>query len=231
VYTSFVNTSLLSICFAGLMINFVSGFAWGLFVKWMKDDYQDGNGQLHWTAIDKGTISMIVLCNGLPKGLLQWGCGFLGDRIGRKWLIVCGLGVVSLGLLVVAIAGETSSNPEVGFFLGATLMGLGTGVMYTNCLAAICDHCDSSWRSSALGAYRFWRDSGYAIGALLTGIFADGIGTGGSVIMTMVLTVLAAATVAYLYEEVNPDVLGSCNDVPAALEREITTDQPIEESL
>jgi len=191
------------------------------------------NAQLKWAAIDKGTISTIVLMYGLPKGLLQWGCGFLGDRIGRKWLIVGGLGVVSLGLMVVAIAGETSSNPIAGFYLGSLLMGIGTGIMYTNNLAAICDHCDPSWRSSALGAYRFWRDSGYAIGALLTGMFADAIGTGGSVIMTMVLTILSTVTVAYLYQEVNPHVLGEKNhtNTPDELEREVTFDQPIEESL
>merc|ERR1712226_484675 len=197
----------------------------GLFVKWMKNDYGDDNAQLKWRAIDKNTISLIVLCYGLPKGLLQCGCGFLGDRIGRKWLIVGGLGVVSVGLLVVAIAGETTLDPTVGFFLGALLMGIGTGIMYTNTLAAICDHCDPSWRSSALGAYRFWRDSGYAIGALLTGIFADGIGTGGSVIMTMVLTILSAVAVAYLYQEVDPDVLGSTT-TRVALDREVTFDQP-----
>jgi hypothetical protein len=66
VYTSFVNLSLMSICFAGLMINFLSGFAWGLFVKWMKAG-QDGV----WTKIDKNTISDIVLCYGIFKGVLQ----------------------------------------------------------------------------------------------------------------------------------------------------------------
>jgi len=201
IYTSFVNKSLMTICFAGLMINFISGFAWGLFKKWMKSDYEV-DGELKWAALEKQEVANVVLCYGILKGTLQWIFGFLGDRFGRKWFVVSGLSVVMLGLVVVGAIGVTSSDPLVGFMVGALLMGTGTGIMYTNNLAAICDHSDPSWRSSALGAYRFWRDMGYAIGALVTGAMADGVGIPWSVAFTAMLTGLAALLVAIFYVEV-----------------------------
>jgi len=200
VYTSFINKSLMAICFAGLMINFLSGFAWGLFVKWMKNDYEV-DGTLKWEALSKETVANISLCYGLPKGVLQFMFGFVGDTVGRKWLIVGGLSSCVLGLVILAATGEGSDDPVAGFVVGALFVGIGTGVMYTNNLAAVVDHSDPSWRSSALGAYRFWRDLGYAVGALLTGLFADAIGIFGSVLVAAALTSLAATSVALAYEE------------------------------
>jgi len=201
IYTSFINTSMMSICFAGLMINFISGFAWGIFKKWMKGGHSV-DGEMLWDSMSSQDVANVVLCYGVLKGTLQWICGFMGDRLGRKWLIVGGLSVVVLGLVVVAITGATSGDPLVGFTIGALIIGAGTGVMYTNNLAAIVDHSDPSWRSSALGAYRFWRDMGYAVGALVTGAAADSMGMPWSVGMTAILTTLAAVLVAVFYKEV-----------------------------
>jgi len=200
VYTSFINKSLMAICYAGLMINFLSGFAWGLMKKWMKDDYVV-DGETKWEGLEKEVVANIVLCYGLPKGVLQFMFGFLGDIVGRKWLIVAGLSTCVLGLLIMAATGETSDDPTAGFFVGALFLGIGTGVMYTNNLAAVVDHSDPSWRSSALGAYRFWRDLGYAVGALLTGLMADAMGKFGAVMLAAFLTALAAFFVAIAYQE------------------------------
>jgi MFS family permease len=167
VYTSFINVSLVTICFSGLMINFISAFVWSLMKKWMK-----GGEAGVWEALDKKTIADIVLCYGILKGLLQCIFGFLGDRIGRRWLISGGLMLCVFGLVLMAAVGVNESDPTAGFFIAALCVGFGTGVLYTNLLAAVCDHADPSWRSSALGAYRFWRDMGYAIGALVTGAVA-----------------------------------------------------------
>jgi MFS family permease len=53
------------------------------------------------------------------------------------------------------------------------LLGLGTALVYPTLLAAVSDVAHPSWRASAVGVYRLWRDSGYAIGALLAGVLAD----------------------------------------------------------
>lgn len=149
IYTSFINMSLVSICFAGLMVNFITGFVWGLFTKWMK------NGQANrWKPLSKGDIANIVLCYGLFKGVLQFIFGFIGDRYGRKFVIIFGQLFNVLGLVVFVGTGLDENDPRVGFFFGAIFLGLGTAMMYANNLAAVCDHSDPSWRSSALGAYR-----------------------------------------------------------------------------
>jgi len=204
VYTSFINVSLVTICFSGLMINFISAFVWSLMKKWMKAG-EDGV----WEKLDKKTIADIVLCYGLLKGLLQCVFGFLGDRIGRRWLISGGLYLCVFGLVLMAAVGVNEADPTPGFFIAALCVGFGTGVLYTNLLAAVCDHADPSWRSSALGAYRFWRDMGYAIGALVTGAVADWIGIPWSIGVTAILTALAATLVALFYQEVDGDLKSS----------------------
>ncbi|KAJ1486242.1 hypothetical protein T484DRAFT_1790338, partial [Baffinella frigidus] len=96
------------------------------------------------------------------------------------------------------------ADPTAGFAFGSIFLGLGTSIMYTNNLAAICDHSDPSWRSSALGTYRFWRDMGYAVGALVTGAIADWVGIPWSVAFAAILTFISAVLVALLYQEVLP---------------------------
>merc|ERR1719356_2076551 len=102
--------------------------------------------------------------------------------------------------MFVLLIGLVVDEPSLWFMIGALLMGIGTGVMYTNNLAAVVDHSDPSWRSSALGAYRFWRDLGYAVGALLTGLMADAMGKFGAVMLSAFLTALAALFVAIAYQ-------------------------------
>ena len=103
--------------------------------------------------------------------------------------------------------GVNQSDPRGGFYVAALTVGMGTAMMYTNCLAAVCDHADPTWRSSALGAYRFWRDLGWAIGALVTGALADWIGIPWSIGVTAALTFLAGAAIAVFFEEVSGDEL------------------------
>lgn len=218
VYTSFINVSLITVCFSGLMINFISGFVWSLMKKWMAKG-EEGV----WEKLDKQTIADVVLCYGLLKGLLQWFFGFAGDRFGRKYFISGGLLICTLGLVMLGGVGTNESDPRVGFYFAALLLGFGTAMMYTNCLAAICDHADPSWRSSALGAYRFWRDLGYAIGALVTGAVADWVGIPWSIGFTAILTLLAGLLVFFFYEEVSGDDMSSeAETVPAVFQDEKT---------
>lgn len=99
----------------------------------------------------------------------QFICGWLGDRVGRRNIIVAGLLVCVLGMCIFVGVGATLAEPLNGFLAASSILGIGTALMYSSALAAIVDHSDPTWRSSALGAYRFWRDLGYAIGALITG--------------------------------------------------------------
>jgi MFS family permease len=97
--------------------------------------------------------------------------GALSDRWGRKWMIATGMWVQSIGIAIF-VSGS-------GFWVwltGAVLLGIGTAMVYPALLAAVSDVAHPSWRASAVGVYRLWRDAGYAVGALLAGVLADAFG-------------------------------------------------------
>ncbi len=95
--------------------------------------------------------------------------GHLADRIGRKPPIVAGMLIQAAGLAVITTA---IGHALAAGLTGAFLLGVGTALVYPTLLAAISDATHPAWRASALGIYRFWRDAGYAIGALIGGVTA-----------------------------------------------------------
>jgi MFS family permease len=126
-----------------------------------------------------------------------WACaqiyaGALSDRIGRKWLIAGGMWVQAIGIGVTVVSEQFWS-----FATGAVLLGLGTAMVYPTLLAAIGDVAHPSWRASAVGVYRLWRDLGYAIGALIAGVTADLFGLSAAVWLVAAIT-LASGIIAAL---------------------------------
>jgi MFS family permease len=79
---------------------------------------------------------------------------------------------------------------------GAVFLGIGTAMVYPTLLAAIGDVAHPSWRASAVGVYRLWRDAGYAFGALLSGIIADLLGVVWAIAAVGVLTLASGLVVA-----------------------------------
>ena len=158
--TSFSDRNLSSISQAGLVNNLNDGMAWGLF-------------PLLFASAGASLAQIGTLAAIYPAvwGLAQIGTGALSDRIGRKRLIVGGMWLQAVGIAVTAASGRMT-----GFIVGAVLLGLGTAMVYPTLLAAIGDVAAPSWRASAVGIYRLWRDLGYALGALLAGITADAFG-------------------------------------------------------
>jgi MFS family permease len=89
--------------------------------------------------------------------------------------------------------------PVYGAWLvAAALQGLGTAMVYPTLLAAITDHAHPTWRASSLGVYRFWRDLGYAVGALLSGLVADLVGLEAAIHLVAALTLASGLAVARL---------------------------------
>jgi MFS family permease len=178
--TTYSDRNLSSVSQAGLVNNLNDGMAWGLF-------------PLLFAATGASLAQIGTLAAIYPAvwGLSQIGTGALSDRVGRKWLIVCGMWVQAIGIAITA-----ASTRMTGFVVGAVLLGLGTAMVYPTLLAAIGDIAKPNWRASAVGIYRLWRDLGYAIGALLAGIAADMFGLQSAVYLVAGVTFASGALVA-----------------------------------
>jgi MFS family permease len=172
--TSWRDRSLRGASQAGLVNNLNDGLTWGVFPLLFTDH---GLG---------------IAAVGLIKGLypVLWGIGqiptgHLADRVGRKPLVVTGMLVQSAGF-VLALA--LLDRPLLAGVLSAVALGLGTAMVYPALIASVSDHAHPAWRANALGTYRFWRDIGYAAGALVAGILADLLGLNATVIAAAALT-------------------------------------------
>lgn len=171
--TSLKDRNLSSVSQAGLVNNLNDGMAWGLF-------------PILFAASGMSLVEIGWLAAIYPGvwGLAQLVTGALSDKIGRKWLIVGGMWVQAIGIVVTVL-----SKAFIGFAIGAMLLGVGTAMVYPTLLAAIGDVAHPTWRASAVGVYRLWRDLGYAIGALLAGVVADALGVKPAIWLIAGLTV------------------------------------------
>ena len=178
--TSVREPNLSSISQAGLVNNLNDGMAWGLF------PFVFASAGMTLTQI--GTLAAIY-----PTvwGIGQLFTGALSDRIGRKGLIVAGMWVQAAGIAIIA-----TRSSFAWYVTGAILLGLGTAMVYPTLLAAIGDVVNPAWRASTVGVYRFWRDLGYAIGALLAGVVADQYGVVSAVWLIAAITFLSGVIVA-----------------------------------
>lgn len=133
-------------------------------------------------------------------GLSQLWTGHLADRIGRKPPIVTGFALLALGIALTAAV-----KTVVWWFVAAAVMGVGMALLYPNLIAAMADLAPPLWRGRALGTYRYWRDTGYAIGALLLGAVANwGGGIVPAIWGTAVLVALSGLWIALAVGESRP---------------------------
>jgi MFS family permease len=180
--TSLGNVSLFAACQAGLVNNLNDGMSWGLY-------------PLYFAALGLGVqrIGVVKAVYPVCWGLLQIATGPLSDRYGRKGLIAWGMIIQAVGIWLTVLV------PAYGVWIAAAaLQGLGTAMVYPTLLAAITDHAHPTWRASSLGVYRFWRDLGYAVGALLSGLVADLVGLEAAIHLVAALTLASGLVVARL---------------------------------
>ncbi len=170
--TTLWDRNLSSISQTGLVNNLNDGMAWGLFPI-----------VFGASGMNLAQVGLLAAVYPASWGFGQLATGALSDRVGRKPLVVWGMWIQAAGIGVVALA-----EGFTGFVAGGLLLGIGTAMVYPALLAAIGDVAHPAWRASAVGVYRFWRDLGYALGALLAGITADAFG------LTAALWVIAALT-------------------------------------
>jgi MFS family permease len=189
-----VRTSLhepaLSACSqAGLVNNLNDGLAWGLlpllFVR---------------GGLPIGQVGLLAALYPAVWGLGQLLTGPLSDLLGRKPLITGGMLLQAVALAGIALAGGFAPWAAC-----AILLGVGTAMVYPTLLAAISDVAHPSWRATAVGVYRLWRDTGFAVGALLAGLVADLAGLEAAVWVVAALTAASGLVVAVrMYETHQP---------------------------
>src|SRR5262249_56114423 len=126
---------------------------------------------LVWVGVGVERIGVLKAVSPAGWGILQIATGPLSDRWGRKGLIVAGMWVQSAGLSLTAF-----TRSFEWWLVGSLLLGLGTAMVYPTLIAAVSDASHPTWRARSLSVYRFWRDLGYAIGALSAGLIADTFG-------------------------------------------------------
>jgi MFS family permease len=170
---------------AGMINNLNDGMVWGILPLFLV-----GAG----LSVDR--IGIVAAVYPGVWGLGQLVTGALSDRLGRKWMIVAGLWVQATGILTVVAVHSFAL-----WVMAAVLMGLGTALVYPTLLAAVSDVAHPEWRASAVGVYRLWRDGGYAVGALLSGVLADTLGLGWAIATVGGLTAMSGIVVALVMYE------------------------------
>ena len=186
--TSFRDRNLFAASQAGLVNNLNDGMSWGVF-------------PLFFAAYGLSVERIGILKAVYPAiwGILQVATGPLSDRWGRKGLIVGGMWVQAAGLLLTAITRHFTY-----WLVGSLLLGIGTAMVYPCLIAAVSDASHPTWRARSLSVYRFWRDLGYAIGALSAGIIADIFGMVWAIGVIAALTFVSGGVVALVMHELLP---------------------------
>jgi MFS family permease len=183
--TSLGDRDLSSVSQAGLVNNLNDGMAWGLFPI-----FYAGVG------LSLERIGWLAAIYPAVWGGAQLFTGALSDRLGRKWLIAGGMWVQAAGIALIVL---WSRLP--GFVAGSVLLGAGTAMVYPTLLAAIGDVAHPTWRASAVGVYRLWRDLGYAVGAVLAGATADLFGIEAAIWLVAAMTFVSGLIVALRMRE------------------------------
>lgn len=154
------NRTFMALSQAGSVEKFVDALMWALVPVFMVSKGA--------SLIEIGWVTGIY---GIVWGASQLWTGPLSDRIGRKVPVVGGFFICAAGVFAFPLLSSVAA-----WAVAAAVTGVGMALLYPTLIAAIGDLAHPSWRGSALGTYRFWRDLGYAIGALAMGLIADAWG-------------------------------------------------------
>jgi len=182
---SFGDRNMFAASQAGLVNNLNDGMSWGIF-------------PLFFAGFGLGVERIGILKAVYPAvwGVLQTVTGPLSDRWGRKGLIVAGMWVQAGGLFLTAL-----THSFGWWFVASVLLGIGTAMVYPTLIASVSDASHPSWRARSLSVYRFWRDLGYAIGALSAGIMTDLFGAAWAIAAIGTLTFTSGVVVAVAMNE------------------------------
>ncbi len=183
--TSWKDRTLFSCSQAGLVEKFADTLLWAMYPLFLAT-----------RGVNILTIVFIVGLYQAVWGVMQLITGALSDSIGRKHVIVSGMWLMSIGILLAAVE-ETVPF----FYLSSIIIGSGMALVYPVLLASVSDVAHPNVRGTALGVYRFWRDSGYGFGAILIGFIADTSGIISSFYLSSVMLFISGFVCLMLMQE------------------------------
>lgn len=179
--TTWKNKNLGSVTQAGLVNNLNDAMVWGLYpILLFTKKY----------PIEQ--IGIITAIYPAVWGIGQLFTGKMADRFCKKDMLFSGMIIQALALLALIFASTFTH-----FILLSGLLGLGTAMVYPTFLATIAENTHPEDRAQSLGIFRFWRDLGYAIGAIITGIISEAVGMNASIFFIGALTFISGLVIYY----------------------------------
>lgn len=179
--TTWKDKNLGSVTQAGLINNLNDGMVWGIFPILLAS-----KGFLI------GEIGIITAIYPAVWGIGQLFTGKMADKFSKKYMLYIGMFIQAVGLLVFVWA-----NTMFQFIILSSILGWGTAMVYPTFLATVAENTNPQDRAKSLGIFRLWRDLGYAIGAILTGVISDLISINASIIFIGLLTMISAFIILY----------------------------------
>ncbi len=179
--TTLRNKNLSSVTQAGLVNNLNDGMAWGIFPILLSSK-----------GFSIAEIGIVTAVYPAVWGIGQLFTGKMADHFCKKDLLFVGMLLQGL-VLVILIFAQTTTH----FVILSSLLGIGTALVYPTFLATVAENTHPTDRANSLGVFRLWRDLGYAIGAILTGIIADTLGINASILIIGLLTIFSAEIIFY----------------------------------
>ncbi|MHB2028478.1 MAG: MFS transporter [Acidimicrobiales bacterium] len=187
-YMSYHDKGMLAVCQAGFFNKFADSLVIGFFPLYF----------LH-RGTNLATVGLLVGLYAWVWGFGQVASGALADHVGRKLPITVGTLLIPVGIVVILL-----TTTEATWFEGTFVMGAGMALVYPNLISAVSDVAHPAWRGSALGIYRLWRDSGYAVGPLILGAVALAGGISAALWTGSAVLVASGLLVLIFFHETEP---------------------------
>jgi predicted MFS family arabinose efflux permease len=179
--TTWKNKNLGSVTQAGLINNLNDGMVWGLFPVLLASK-----------GFSLGQIGIVTAVYPAVWGIGQLFTGKMADYFCKRDLLFWGMLLQGLALVALIFAGTMTH-----FIILSSILGWGTAMVYPTFLATVAENTHPADRANSLGVFRLWRDLGYAIGAVLTGIVADTLGINASISVIGFLTIFSSGIIFY----------------------------------
>lgn len=194
--SSFTDKNLFSVSQAGMSTNLKDGMAWGAFPLFLAA-----------AELNMAQIGVVTAIYPAFWGIFQVATGKISDYTGRKQMLVAGMMVQAASLLIFPLL-----TGFYQFLIAAAFLGIGTAMVYPTFIAAVADLVHPHDRAESIGVFRLWRDGGYAVGAILTGVIADFFDLSLAITATGIITLISGGYIAIRMNRLNTPVLAKRTD-------------------